>query len=88
MMTEQTNVLTIPYSEDLLLSLKESKESFETEARLLLAVKLYEMGRITTGLAAQLAGMDRVSFIFSLNHFGLSPIGVDADEIEQDMASA
>lgn len=87
-MASEMNVLTIPYSEDLLLSLKESKASFETEARLLLAIKLYELGRISTGLAAQLAGMDRVSFIFSLDHFGLSPIGIDPNELEQDMANA
>jgi predicted HTH domain antitoxin len=84
----QTHTLTISYPDDLLLSLKESKESFETEARLLLAVKLYEMDRISTGLAAQLAGIDRVSFMFALANFGLSPIGVDADELEQDFANA
>ncbi|RLC76200.1 MAG: UPF0175 family protein, partial [Chloroflexi bacterium] len=37
--------VTIPYSEDLLLSLKSTPESFEAEARLLLAIKLYELGR-------------------------------------------
>lgn len=62
--------LTIPYGDDLLLSLKTSPERFESEARLLLAVKLYELGRITTGRAARLAGMDRVSFLFELRHFG------------------
>ncbi len=87
-MIEQTHELTISYSDDLLLSLKESKESFEVEAKLLLAVKLYEMGRISTGLAAQLAGMGRVAFMFALADFGLSPIGVDADELEQDFANA
>ena len=87
-MTKQTHVLSISYPQDLLLSLKESKESFEVEARLLLAVKLYEMGRVSTGLAAELAGMDRVSFMFALDHFGLSPIGVDPDELEQDFKNA
>ncbi len=38
-----TNVLTIPYPDDLLLSLKKSPQEFEAEARILLAVKLYEM---------------------------------------------
>lgn len=54
-----TNVLTIPYSDDLLLSMKRSPQEFEAEARLLLAVKLYELDRVSTGAAASLAGMSR-----------------------------
>lgn len=83
-----TNVLTIPYSDDLLLSLKESRSQFEAEARLLLAVKLYELGKITTGVAARLAGMDRVAFMFALARFGSSPIGVEPDEMVEDVANA
>ena len=82
-MTTKTHILSVPYPDDLLLSLKESREEFESEARLLLAVKLYEMGRISTGMAARLAGMERVAFIFALDRFGLSPIGVDPDELEE-----
>ena len=80
--------LTIPYSDDLLLSLKLNPEHFEAEARLLLAVKLYELDRISTGMAAQLAGMERVAFMFELAKFNLSPIGVDPDELESDFANA
>ncbi len=82
------HALTIPYSDDLLLSLKESPEEFEAEARLLLAVKLDELGRLTTGRAAELAGLRRVEFMFRLDHFGLSPIGVDPEELEQDLGNA
>lgn len=82
------HALTIPYSDDLLLSLKESPEEFEAEARLLLAIKLYELGRLTTGRAAQLAGVPRVEFMFQLDRFGLSPVGVDPEELEQDLAHA
>jgi predicted HTH domain antitoxin len=53
-----------------------------------LAVELYEKGQVSTGTAAQLAGMERVDFIFALDHFGLSPIGVDPDELEDDMTNA
>ena len=81
-------VLTIPYSDDLLLSMKRSPQEFESEARLLLAVKLYEMDRISTGSAAKLAGMGRVAFMFELSRFGLSPIGQDASELAEDLASA
>ena len=83
-----TNVLTIPYSADLLLSMKRSPQEFEAEARLLLAVKLYEMDRVSTGAAAKLAGMSRVAFMFELARFGLSPMGQDPDELAEDLANA
>ena len=82
------NVLTIPYSDDLLLSMKRSPQEFESEARLLLAVKLYEMDRVSTGAAAKLAGMSRVAFMFELARFGLSPLGQESDELREDMTNA
>jgi predicted HTH domain antitoxin len=80
--------LTIPYPADLLLSLKESPDGFATEARLLLAVKLYELGKISTGHAAELAGMSRIEFFFALHRFGLSAFGLEPDELERDLANA
>ncbi len=83
-----THTLVIPYSDDLLLALKETPEEFERQARLLLAVKLYELDKVSTGMAACLAGMGRVAFMFELGRFGLSPIGVEPDELAQDAANA
>jgi predicted HTH domain antitoxin len=82
------NVLTIPYSDDLLLSLKKSPQEFEAEARLLLAVKFYEMDRVSTGVAARLAGTSRVEFMFELAHFGLSPMGQEPSELAKDLDNA
>jgi len=81
-------MLTIPYEDDLLLSLKKDPQEFESEARLLLAVKLYELGRISTGTAAQLAGIGRVAFMFELARFGLSPMGQEPEELAEDLANA
>ncbi len=83
-----TRMLSIPYSEDLLLSLKKSPGEFEEEARLLLAVKLYEMNRVSTGAAAQLAGISRVTFMYELARFGLSPMGQEPGELVEDYANA
>ena len=71
-----------------MLSLKKSPAEFETEARLLLAVKLYELDRVSTGTAAQLAGMHRVALMFALNRFGLSPISLEPGELAEDVANA
>jgi predicted HTH domain antitoxin len=75
------NILTIPYTDDILLSLKETKDQFEENAKLLLALKLYELGKISSGKAAKLAGLDRISFLLTLNKYKVSPFQVDIDEI-------
>ena len=82
------NTLSIPYSDELLLSVKKSEKEFEAEARLLLAVKLYEMSQVTTGIAAELAGLSRVAFMFELDRFGLSPMGQTPEELAEDFANA
>jgi predicted HTH domain antitoxin len=82
------NVLSIPYSDELLLSVKKSSEEFEAEARLLLAVKFYETGQVTTGTAAELAGISRTAFIMKLARFNLSPFGQTPSELEEDFNNA
>ena len=47
--------LTIEYGDDVLLALGLSPEQFSEEAKLLVAVKLYELGRLSSGAAAGLA---------------------------------
>ena len=54
----------------------------------MLAVKLYETGKLSTGLAARLAGVPRVTFMFLLGQYGLSPFGETADELERDLDNA
>jgi len=78
------NILHVPYTEDLLLSLKKSREQFEQEARFLLALKLYELEKISSGKAAELAGMDRVSFLLRLGQYNISPFQMSMDEILEE----
>ena len=75
------NVFTIKYSDDILLSLKESKEEFEEEARYLLALKLYELGKISSGKAAKIAGISRVAYLLRMGMYRVSPFQMNLDEI-------
>jgi predicted HTH domain antitoxin len=80
--------LTIPYPPEVLWALQKEPAEFEAEARLLLALKLYETGRLSSGLAAQLAGVPRMTFLFLLGQHGLSPFGEEPDDLERDLADA
>ncbi|MDH4453068.1 MAG: UPF0175 family protein [Verrucomicrobiota bacterium] len=80
--------LTIDYPERLPDELNLSRQQFESEARLALAAKWYEMGRLSSAQAAQMAGMDRVRFLFALERLGVSFINVDADELKLEFAHA
>lgn len=82
------NTLTIEYPSEVLWALQQEPEEFESDARLLLAVKFYETGRLSTGMAARLAGVPRSAFIFLLSRYGLSPFGQSPDELEDDLAHA
>ena len=81
------NIIEIKYTDDVLLSLKESKEEFEEEARYLLALKLYELGKISSGKAAKIAGLSRVAFLLRLGRYKVSPFQVELKEILEEVAS-
>ena len=79
---------TIQYPTEILSALGKEPEEFEEEARLLLALQYYETGKFSTGLAAQLAGVPRSTFIFLLGEHGLSPFGESPEELAESLANA
>lgn len=80
--------VTVDCPEEVLISLKEDRESFARELRTLAAVKLYELGKLSSGRAAQLAGMGRVQFIMALPRYRVSALDITAREIEDDAGRA
>lgn len=78
-------VLSIPYSDDLLIASGQSPEDLEHELRFLLAVKLFELRRLSLGKAAKLAGMQKVSFLDELGQLGVAVINLDDDQIQDEL---
>jgi predicted HTH domain antitoxin len=77
----QLKTLAIRYPESFLATLNLSPETFEQEAKTALAVKLYELGRLTSGQAAELAGIPRVAFLLSCQHYGAATVEWDQKEL-------
>ena len=79
--------LTIDYSDEVLLVLGCSPEQFSEEAKLLVAVKLYELGRLSSGAAAKLANIPKPLFLTKLADYGVETFQLTEEDLQQDLAS-
>ena len=75
---------TYTYDDAILAALNKSAEAFEAEARMAMAVKLYELGRLTSGQAANLAGRSRVEFLLNCGKFGSASVEWDEEELARE----
>lgn len=78
------HVLAIQYDDDVLLQTSLRRDEFEREARLLLAAKLYELGRLSSGRAAKLCGMERVEFLLALPRIGVAMSNLRVEDLDDD----
>jgi predicted HTH domain antitoxin len=53
-----------------------------------MATKLFEMKRLSSGMAASLIGLDRLSFLAQLQRFGVPMIDLAGDELAEDVRNA
>ena len=63
-------------------------QQFMYDAKLAMAIKLFEMKRLPSGMAALLIGMSRVQFLGELHRYSVPMIDLDESELAQDIANA
>jgi len=72
--------MTIEMPEGALASLHKDPESFARELRLAAAIKWYELGEVSQGRAAEIAGVSRQEFLAALGRYRVSPFQYTPEE--------
>ena len=70
--------------DEALAALKVTPEQLASELRLAAAIKLYELGRLSSGAAALLAGIPRALFLVKLADYDVDTFRVTQIEIEHE----
>lgn len=79
---------TLEYPDGLPGLLKLSDKQFADEIKFLAAAKLYEMGKLSSGKASEMAGMNRADFLSKLAAYGFNAINLDDEQIEVELKAA
>ena len=82
-------LISINYPESLAFSLKMENQEFKDEMKLISLIKLYELGKISSGRAANLLNINRIDFLDLLQKYNVSYFhnGLEND-LESDLRNA
>lgn len=80
--------VSLQLPESVFSALRRDPDDFVSEMRAAAAVKWYELGQVSQGKAAEIAGLSRAGFMAALSRFQVSPLQYTADELEAELRDA
>lgn len=84
-----TSDIQISIPQELAFALKMQEQELAREILRLSIIKLYELGKLSSGMASQLLGISRVSFLELIADYQVSIFGnPNISQLEQDFLNA
>ena len=80
--------MTLNIPDRLLSALRTPPRIDEGELRMILAIKLYELGRLSAGAAAEMAGMAKPVFLSRLADYGVDALRLTDEDLRQEVRLA
>ena len=80
--------LTILIPESVLLQTGASREVLQREGEFWLALRFFQSGRLTSGQAAAMCGLNRVDFLLAAGREGVPVADLDGAELEREVGAA
>lgn len=78
--------ITIDYPEYLANSMRMNKDDFGKQIKESALVKLFEIGKVSSGTAAKVLEITRIEFLELLNRYKVNFL--DVDDLEEDFSNA
>ncbi len=77
--------MTMDIPEEAFATLHKTPKEFAQEMRVAAAVKWYELGQVSQGRGAEIAGLTRAAFITALSRYQVCPFQYTAEELAEEM---
>ncbi len=72
----------------ILLNIPDTVDLDDREAKMLLASRLYEMGKLSLGQAAEMVGLSKRAFMELLGDFDVSVFNISEEDLDNDIQNA
>jgi len=82
------HLIQVNYPDHFLDAMQMNAFQFEKTAKLAMAVKLFELKMLSSGMAAILAETDRVNFLLILHQYNVPMIDLEEEELFEDFKNA